>query len=161
MRSAPGRASGTAARTAGNEGRGIWHESGRHAMRWFTEWRRRRILRHAALDESLWRRTLSGHAFLRRLARAEKQRLREQVILFMHEKSIQGAGGLSMHDDVRVEIAAQACILILNLDLDYYRGWVEVIVYPNQFIVEREYVDEASCTGCASRWRESLGSTGR
>jgi Mlc titration factor MtfA (ptsG expression regulator) len=39
-------------------------------------------------------------------------------------------------------IAAQACMLILNLDLDYYRGWVEVIVYPDEFVVEYDYVDE-------------------
>ena len=41
-----------------------------------------------------------------------------------------------------VMIAAQACILILNLDLDYYDGWVEIIVYPGEFVRDYEYVDE-------------------
>jgi Mlc titration factor MtfA (ptsG expression regulator) len=122
-------------------------------MRWFSEWRRRRILGRAALDEDLWQRTLAGYTFLRRLAPDERERLREQVLLFLHEKSIEGAGGLRIHDDIRVAIAAQACILTLNLGLDYYRGWVEVIVYPDQFIVEREYVDEA---GVVHRVREPL-----
>jgi Mlc titration factor MtfA (ptsG expression regulator) len=34
-------------------------------------------------------------------------------------------------------------MLVLNLGLDYYRGWVEVIVYPDEFVAEYEYVDEA------------------
>ena len=44
--------------------------------------------------------------------------------------------------EMHVMIAAQACILILNLDLDYYEGWVEIIVYPGEFIRDYEYVDE-------------------
>ena len=43
---------------------------------------------------------------------------------------------------MRLMIAAQACILILNLDLDYYDGWVEIIVYPGEFVRDYEYVDE-------------------
>jgi hypothetical protein len=43
---------------------------------------------------------------------------------------------------MRVCIAVQACMLILNLGLDYYRGWVEVIVYPDEFVAEYEYMDE-------------------
>jgi hypothetical protein len=39
-------------------------------------------------------------------------------------------------------IAVQACILILNLDIDYYAGWVEVIVYPDEFVPAMDYVDE-------------------
>ena len=51
---------------------------------------------------------------------------------------------------MRVIIAAQACILILNLDLDYYDGWVEIIVYPGEFIRDYEYVDEAGIVHHAS-----------
>ena len=43
---------------------------------------------------------------------------------------------------MRIGIAAQACMLILNLDLDWYRGWTEVIVYPDEFLAEYDYVDE-------------------
>ena len=44
--------------------------------------------------------------------------------------------------DIELVIAAQACLLVLNLDLDYYRDWVEVIVYPDEFIVDHEVTDE-------------------
>jgi MtfA peptidase len=111
-------------------------------MQWFRRWRRKRILGRARLDEKVWRAVLDRYDFLRALSGEEQSRLRDWVILFLHEKSIAGAGGLAVRDEMRVCIAAQACMLILNLDLDYYRGWVEVIVYPDEFVADYEYVDE-------------------
>lgn len=112
-------------------------------MRWFRRWRRARILQQHPLDPDLWRATVARYVFLRALSDEELARLRDLVVLFLHEKEMHGAGGMAVRDDVRIAIAAQACILILNLGLDYYRGWVEVIVYPDEFVAEYEYVDEA------------------
>lgn len=94
------------------------------------------------MDASAWQNCLARFPFLRTLETAEQARLQDLVALFLHEKSIQGAGGMVITDDVRLAIAAQACLLILNLDLDYYRGWVEIIVYPDEFVVDHEYTDE-------------------
>jgi len=105
-------------------------------------WRRERILRRSSLDDREWRTVLERYPFTRALSTEERARLRERVILFLHEKSIVGAGGLVVRDGMRMSIAAQACMLILNLDLEYYRGWVEVIVYPDEFVAEYDYVDE-------------------
>jgi len=105
-------------------------------------WRRERILRRSSLDDREWRTVLERYPFTRVLSTEERARLRERVILFLHEKSIVGAGGLVVRDGMRMSIAAQACMLILNLDLEYYRGWVEVIVYPDEFVAEYDYVDE-------------------
>lgn len=69
--------------------------------------------------------------------------MRELVVLFLHEKEVVAAGGYSMDEVVRLKIAAQACLPILNLGLDYYAGWVSVIVYPDEFVPEYEYIDEA------------------
>lgn len=111
-------------------------------MQWFKQWRRRRILRRAPIDEALWRTVLQRYPFTRALSEEERARLREWTILFLHEKSIAGARGLEVRDEMRICIAAQACMLILNLDLDFYRGWAEVIVYPDEFVVEYDFVDE-------------------
>ena len=91
-------------------------------------WRRERILRRSTLDPGLWRSVLDSYPFTRALSEVERDRLRDWVVLFLHEKSVAGAGGLTIRDEMRIGIAAQACMLILNLDLDCYRGWVEVIV---------------------------------
>ena len=106
-------------------------------------WRRSRIVANAQLDPELWRRVLARLPFLDGLSEAERERLRECVILFLNCKSVRGAGGLELDYEMQLTIAAQACIPILNLDVDYYRGWVEVIVYPDEFIPTIEYTDEA------------------
>ncbi|MGH7635481.1 MAG: zinc-dependent peptidase [Gemmatimonadaceae bacterium] len=108
----------------------------------FRNWRRERILRRSSLDARAWHSTLSRYHFTRALSEQERIRLRELTILFLHEKSIVGAGGLVLRDEMRIGIATQACMLILNLGLECYRGWVEVIVYPDEFVAEYEHVDE-------------------
>lgn len=117
------------------------------------KWRRERILQRSSLDDGLWRSVIERYPFTRMLTSEERARLRERVVLFLHEKSIVGAGGLALRDEMRMCIAVQACMLILNLDLDYYRGWAEVIVYPDEFVAEYEYVDE---DGIAHRVEEPM-----
>jgi MtfA peptidase len=122
-------------------------------MRWLKQWRRERILSRSTLDEGLWRVVTDRYAFMRALSGEEIARLRERTVLFLHDKAIEGAAGLTVRDDMRLCIAAQACMLILNLDLDYYRGWMEVIVYPDEFVAEYDYVDE---DGVAHHVREPM-----
>lgn len=105
--------------------------------------RRNRILKRASIDDGLWRKVLRRFAFLRGLTGEELESLRRWVILFLHEKKIYAAGGLHLDETMRLSIGVQACILILNLDLDFFRGWVEVILYPDEFIPKIEYTDDA------------------
>ena len=106
-------------------------------------WWRQRIIRRAAWDEALWQRTLASLPLLAGLDADERARLRDTVILFLHDKAIHGAGGLDIDQGMRLMIAAQACILILNLDIEFFSGWVEVIVYPDAFVPTVEYTDES------------------
>ena len=109
----------------------------------FWRWRRRRIIARAPIEDALWLATLDRLPFMHGLNAEECARLRETVILFLHGKSIHAAAGLQLDTSMRLMIAAQACLLILNLDIDYYGGWVEVIVYPDEFVPAIEYTDEA------------------
>ena len=61
---------------------------------------------------------------------------------FLARKHIVGAAGFEVDQLVRIQIAAQACILILELDADYYDGWREIIVYPGQFAKTHDVMDE-------------------
>ena len=106
-------------------------------------WRRQRIIAGAAIVPALWEETLRRLPFLDGLTTDERARLRDTVILFLHDKSIHGAAGLQIDDGMRLLIAVQACVLVLNLDVDYFRGWVEIIVYPDEFVPSVEYTDEA------------------
>lgn len=79
----------------------------------------------------------------RHLADADLGRLRDLATLFLHDKAVEAAGGMRITAAMRARIACEACIPILNLDLDCYRGWHSVIVYPGEFVARHEYHDEA------------------
>jgi hypothetical protein len=111
-------------------------------MGFLREWRRRRTLKSGRLDETLWKKVAAKLSFLRGLSDEDTARLKELVVLFLAEKEMHGAHGLALTDEVRLSIAAQACLPVLNLGLDIYQGWVGVIVYPGEFRVQKEEVDE-------------------
>jgi Mlc titration factor MtfA (ptsG expression regulator) len=111
-------------------------------MGWFARWRRGRAVQRSPVTDAEWSAVTRRFSFLQALNGDEQSRLRDLVAAFLNEKSLQGAGGLVMTRDMELVIAAQACLLVLNLDLDYYGDWVEVIVYPDEFIVDHEYTDE-------------------
>ena len=115
------------------------------------DWQRKRLLQRSRLPEDAWRRTLTGLPALAGLSESEQRRLHELVILFLHEKSIAPAGGLELDDGARLSIAALACLLILNLDLDYYSGWTSIIVYPASFITHHKHYDSAGVEHKESR----------
>jgi Mlc titration factor MtfA (ptsG expression regulator) len=114
----------------------------RHVDFGFARWRRARILKKSTLDETVWREALGRLRLLAGFSSEESSRLRERVVLFLHDKQIQGAGGLELDEVMRLHIALQACVPLLNLPLEWYDGWVEIIVYPAQFMPEVEWEDE-------------------
>jgi Mlc titration factor MtfA (ptsG expression regulator) len=117
-------------------------------MGWLTEWRRRRVLAKHAIDDALWRSATRSLRFL-----PDSPRLREAALLFLAEKQFAGAHGLEVTDRMRVSIAAQACLPILELGLDWYAGWTGIVVYPGDFRVRREWTDEA---GVVHEWDDEL-----
>jgi Mlc titration factor MtfA (ptsG expression regulator) len=109
----------------------------------FRNWRRKRVLRSAALPDALWREALAALPFLDLYTDAELARLRDVVVLFLDAKGIVGARGHRVTPRQRVVIAVQACVPVLNLDLSFYDGFENVIVYPDEFVPGWEWEDEA------------------
>ncbi len=105
-------------------------------------WQQRRIIQASVVTHEQWGKAFKQLPLLRGLSREEQQRLINLAIVFLHDKSLEGAQGLVIHQEMGLIIALQACLPILNLGLDWYDGWVSVIIYPTQFIPERNYVDE-------------------
>ena len=106
-------------------------------------WRERRILASSALPDALWREAVEALPFLAIYTAPELARLRERVVLFLDAKSIVGAHGFEVTPLMRVTIAIQACVLILDIGPHYYDGWQNIIVYPDEFVTNQEYEDEA------------------
>ncbi|MER2553439.1 MAG: M90 family metallopeptidase [Thauera sp.] len=96
-----------------------------------------------AVAEAQWQRVERTLPFLDHLPPALRPRLREMALAFLARKQFHGAQGLALDDDMLLAIALQACLLVLDIGLQAYDGWVGVVVYPGDFIIPRREVDEA------------------
>lgn len=104
-------------------------------------WLQRRRLERVRIAESLWQSTVAELPLLEGLHPTELARLRDLASLFLAEKTLDTAGGLTLAPAMGPLIAAQACLPILNLGLKYYRGWYSIILYPEGFLARHEYTD--------------------
>jgi Mlc titration factor MtfA (ptsG expression regulator) len=102
-------------------------------MGWLAR-RRRRQLRATSLPLE-WREVIRRNVpYYRSLSKEEQTELDGLVQVFLNEKSFEGAGGLNMTDEIRVTIAAQACMLLLGRDTHFYPDLQSIIVYPHAFV---------------------------
>lgn len=99
--------------------------------------------RPVPIDETDWQRISARMPFLAHLDDDERARLRSRCEVFIGDKQFSGAAGFAIDDDVRIGIAIQACLPVLNLPLSAYHDFVEIIVYPDRFVAPRRQVDEA------------------
>lgn len=109
--------------------------------------------RRHAIPDALWAQALGQLPYAAALAAPEQRRLHELTLGFLRDKVFEAAAGLVLTDAMRVHVALQACLLILRLDPGYYDGWHGVILYPGDFLVPKEHVDEA---GVVHEWTEEL-----
>jgi Mlc titration factor MtfA (ptsG expression regulator) len=65
---------------------------------------------------------------------AERAHLCALIQVFIAEKDWEGCGGLTLTDEIRVTISAQACLLLLNLPHNYYQNVESIIVYPSTVV---------------------------
>ena len=115
---------------------------------WVPRLRLRRAL--AAPFPAAWEEILRRNIEVSRsLPASLAARLRMLVKQFLLEKHFTGAGGLEVTDEIRVTIAAEACMLILNRPGGVYPGLRYIIVYPSAFVVRREARDEAGVVDLA------------
>lgn len=98
------------------------------------------------IPDALWDDAVAAVPFLARLSPPERLRLRELAGRFLADKEMAGAGGLDLTAPIEVAIAAQACLPILNLGLEWYRGWRSIVVYPAQFLVPRSVTGDDGVT---------------
>lgn len=107
------------------------------------KWNRARRLAAVEVSDALWARAEARLPFLEFLNPDDRARLRELARGFVAEKQFHGAQGMELSDEIILGIALQACLPILHRGLDAYRGWIGVVVYPGDFVIPREEMDEA------------------
>ena len=77
------------------------------------------------------------------LSGEEQSELRKLIQVFLAEKRFEGCGGLEITDEIRVTIAAQACMLLLNRAHDHYAGLDSILVYPSSYLAPSQFMDDA------------------
>lgn len=98
-------------------------------LRWFRKRRRKKIL--AVPFPGEWEKCIQNNiSYYQHLNNEEKERLQDLIQIFIAEKNWLGCNGLELTDEIRVIIAAYACLLILALPNDYYRNVESIYVYP-------------------------------
>lgn len=86
-----------------------------------------------------WRRIVERNVPLYgRLPDAQRRALDGHIQVFLDEKNFEGVGGLAMTDEIRLTIAAQACLLLLGRDpeAEPYPDLRSVVVYPSAYVAE-------------------------
>jgi Mlc titration factor MtfA (ptsG expression regulator) len=102
--------------------------------------RRRQRLRETPLPPA-WLRIIERNVPLYgRLAEADRRELLGHVQVFVAEKRFEGCGGLEITDEIRVTVAAQACLLLLRRDATYYPTLLSILVYPHAYVAREEEV---------------------
>jgi Mlc titration factor MtfA (ptsG expression regulator) len=118
------------------------------------EWLNQLLHRHKPkIPDALWHAAVARLPFLQRLPPGDLTRLKSLSETMLAAKPVTGAGELELTDEIAVLIAAQACLLVLNLTLDLYDDMAGIIVYPSAFIVPISEIDEA---GVVHEWHEPL-----
>ncbi|OGV32842.1 MAG: hypothetical protein A2020_08005 [Lentisphaerae bacterium GWF2_45_14] len=99
--------------------------------------RRRRQLRNTAFPEEWIAYIAKNFRQYIFMSQELKDELHGHVNVFLDEKYFEGCNGLEMTDEIKVTIAAEACILLLNKkDCAYYPGLRTILVYPDPYVAD-------------------------
>ncbi|MFT3735290.1 MAG: zinc-dependent peptidase [Rhodocyclaceae bacterium] len=103
-------------------------------------WRRHRVRR--APFPAAWRDILRHRVpYFQRMPADLQLQLKRHIQVFLAEKPIIGCDGLEVTEEMRVTIAAQACLLLLGRRTDYFPNLRQILVYPGAFVVQRSHTD--------------------
>lgn len=116
----------------------------------FRAWRRRRILSRSPYTTADWRKVRERLPILDGLSEAEELRLFQRAIVFLHQKHLTALPGVEITALDRLTLAAMAELPLLHLaDLDWYRGFHEIILYPDDFVSPQRHRD---ASGIEHEW---------
>lgn len=119
--------------------------------------RRRKRVRQRPTPAS-WPAILDRYVpYVRRLSQEDRGELFGHMHVFLAEKRFEGCGGLKITEAIRVTIAAQACLLLLHRETNYYSKLRSILVYPSTYVAHapRRQPDGTVVEGPQARAGES------
>ncbi|WP_434679476.1 zinc-dependent peptidase [Pseudomonas sp. R1-18] len=113
-------------------------------------WRRQRTLAKNPVAAELWQKVCQRLPILDGLNQAQLERLRDACVLFLHNKHLTALPGVELDAEQRLFLAAQAQLPLLGLaDLDWYQGFHEIVLYPDDFRSPQRHRD---ASGVEHEW---------
>jgi Mlc titration factor MtfA (ptsG expression regulator) len=106
------------------------------------DWLKQKALDRVQVSEEQWAEAEARLPFLGHLDADERSELRAMAREFLAEKEWSAAQDLVLTPEIQLSIALQACLPVLKLGLEHYRGWVGIVVYPGDFVIPRQTMDE-------------------
>lgn len=95
------------------------------------------------LDPALFAQVVARLPWAAALDDARRARLSQLAAWFLRHRTITPVGGLALDDADRALLAALCSLAAIELGIGAFRGWSELIVYPDAFRVNRSHVDAA------------------
>ena len=109
---------------------------------WWPGWQRRRIMSRPF--PSAWQQIMRNNLpYYPRLPDAQRQRLQQRILWFLHDKTFIACGGLELTDEMRITIAAEACLLTLHQPASGYARLQYIYLYPDAYQAAHREVDAA------------------
>jgi Mlc titration factor MtfA (ptsG expression regulator) len=128
----------------------------------FFKRRRRERLRSAPFPPA-WVEIIEKNCpFYRRLSEPDRVELHGHIQVFLAEKHFEGCAGLELTDEIRLTIAAQACLLLLHRPTDDYPRLITILVYPSAYVakgvqpLQGGFVLEGEQARLGEAWREGV-----
>lgn len=127
---------------------------------WFKKHRRAQLKREPLTPEE--RALIEKNVpYLERLNPTDRAELAGLVRIFLDEKTFEGCGGLELTDEMKLTVAAQACLLLLHRDTDIYPNVDAILIYPSAYRVpvtehEGPVVLEGEQTRLGESWQRGL-----
>ena len=72
--------------------------------------------------------------YYQRLPTRYQDMLKDRITIFLDEKLFEGCGGLQLTEEMKVIVAAYACLLILEVPSDYYPDLQSILIYPDDYM---------------------------
>jgi Mlc titration factor MtfA (ptsG expression regulator) len=96
--------------------------------------RRREKLRAAPLSAAQRAVVERNVPYVSTLSAADRRELEGHIQVLLAEKRFEGCGGLAITEEIRLTIAAQAAVLLLHRETDYYPELSSILVYPHAYV---------------------------
>jgi len=88
-----------------------------------------------------WRKIIQQRMpYFRQMPADLQLQLKQHIQVFLAEKEFVGCNGVKITDEIRITVAAQACLLLLNRKTDYYPKLKTILVYPRAFIKQQQNI---------------------